>query len=212
VTITGTGFVAGATVSLSGAGITVSNVSVGSATQLTATLTIATAAALGARDVTVTNSGGASATLTGGFTVTSAPPPATLSLVYNGKVRDRVGQGNTALGADGAIDGTLTAMLSASGGRTITALRLDSSAPGNWDTSSSTAYWALGVATSLDGVLLNASATMAVNFAVPDGGSFVVFASDYGAAPGVAFVSGTTLTLTATFADGSTAAASTTAP
>ena len=211
VTINGSGFVAGATVSV-GAGITVSNVSVGSAAQITATLTIATGAALGARDVTVTNAGGASATLTGGFTVASAAAPATLSLVYNGKVRDRVGQGNTALGADGAMDGTLTATLSASGGRTITALRLDSSAPGNWDTSSGTAYWALGVATSLDGVLLNASASMAVNFAVADGGSFVVFASDYGAAPGVAFVSGTTLTLTATFADGSTAAASTTAP
>jgi len=187
-------------------------VSVGSAAQITATLTIATGAALGARDVTVTNSGGASATLTGGFTVASAAAPATLSLIYNGKVRDRVGQGNTALGADGAMDGTLTATLSASGGRTITALRLDSSAPGNWDTNSGTVYWVLGVAPTLDGALLNAAGTAAVNFPVADGGSFAVFASDYGASPGVAFVSGTTLTLTATFSDASTATASTTVP
>src|SRR5438270_5370845 len=45
--------------------------------------------------------------------VTSASA-ATLSLAYNGKLRDRVGQGNTALGADGAMDGTLTATLSRS--------------------------------------------------------------------------------------------------
>jgi len=41
-----------------GAGITVSNVSVGP-TQITATLAIAAGAAPGARDVTVTNPGGA---------------------------------------------------------------------------------------------------------------------------------------------------------
>src|SRR5438876_350275 len=75
---------------------------------MTATLAIAAGAAAGARDVTVTNPGGGSVTLTGGFTVTSASA-ATLSLAYNGKLRDRVGQGNTALGADGALDGTLTA-------------------------------------------------------------------------------------------------------
>jgi subtilisin family serine protease len=208
VTITGSGFAAGATVSLSGVGITASNVSVGSATQLTATLTIASGAALGARDVTVTNSGGGAGTLAGGFTVASAAP-ATLTLAYNGKLRDRVGQGNTALAPDGALDGTLTATLSASGGRTVTALRLDSNAPGTWDTSSATAFWVLGVAATLDGALLNASGTMAVNFPVADGGSFVVFASDY---QGIEFLSGQTLTLTATFSDGSTATAVTTVP
>ena len=77
VTVMGTGFVAGATVSV-GTGITVSNVNVGSATQLTATLTIASGAAPGARDVTVTNSSGGSGTLTGGFTV-SPPSPVTLT-------------------------------------------------------------------------------------------------------------------------------------
>ncbi|MDO8479283.1 MAG: hypothetical protein Q7W02_24455 [Candidatus Rokubacteria bacterium] len=130
--------------------------------------------------------------------------PAKLTLAYNGKLRDRVGQGNTALGADGALDGTLTATLSAPGGRRVTGLRLDSNAPGTWDTSSGSGYWVLAVAPTLDGAVLNAPGTMAVNFPVADGGSFVLFASDYQAAE---FLPGRTLTLTATFADGSTATA-----
>jgi hypothetical protein len=48
-----------------------------------------------------------------------------------------------------------------------------------------------------------------VNFPVVDGGSFVVFAADYQASE---FLPGRTLTLTATFADGSTAMAVTTVP
>jgi hypothetical protein len=211
VTITGSGFAAGATLSV-GAGITVSNVSVGSATQLTATLAIASGATLGARDVTITNSGGGNVTLTGGFTVVSATSAA-LTLAYNGKLRDRVGQGETALGPDGTPDATLTATLSASGGRTVTGLRLDSnwaSAPGIWLTSSpGTTHWVLAVAPTLDGAVLNAPGTLAVNFPVTDGGSFVVFAADY---QGSEFLPGRTLTLTATFADGSTATASTTVP
>jgi hypothetical protein len=207
VTIAGSGFVTGATVSV-GAGIIVSNVAVGAPTQVTATLAIAAGAALGARDVTVTNPGGGSGTLAGGFTVTSASA-ATLSLAYNGKLRDRVGPGNTALGADGTLDGTLTATLSAPGGRTVTGLRLDSSQPGTWDTDGATGYWVLGVASSLDGALLNAVGTMAVNFAVANGGSFVLFASDY---QGTEFLSGNTLTLTATFSDGTSATAVIAAP
>jgi len=62
---------------------------------------------------------------------------------------------------------------------------------------------------TLDGALLNAAGTMAVNFPVADGGSFVVFASDYLDSE---FLSGNTLTLTATFSDGSTATAVTTVP
>ncbi len=34
-----------------------------------------------------------------------ARDPATLAVAYNGKVRDRVGQGDTALAPDGALDG-----------------------------------------------------------------------------------------------------------
>src|SRR5437870_13560998 len=79
-----------------------------------------------------------------------------------------------------------------------------SDAPGTRDTSSGTMYWVLAVAPTLDGALLNASGTMGVNFPVADGGTFVVFASDYLERE---FVRGRRLTLTATFADGSTAAA-----
>src|SRR5215468_1345163 len=68
VTITGTGFVNGATVS-AGAGITVSNVAVVSPTQLTANFAIANTAALGARNVRVTLPSGDIATLSQGFTV-----------------------------------------------------------------------------------------------------------------------------------------------
>src|SRR6267142_4155797 len=56
-------------------------------------------------------------TATAVTTVSAAP--ATLTLAFNGKLRDRVGQGSTALAGDGALDGTLTATLSASGGRTV---------------------------------------------------------------------------------------------
>ena len=75
VTLTGTNFVAGATVAVSGAGITVSATTVVSATQITATFTIAAGAATGARNVTVTTSGGTSAAVT--FTVNQAPPTLT---------------------------------------------------------------------------------------------------------------------------------------
>jgi len=144
--------------------------------------------------------------MVGGSTV-SAAASATLTVAFNGQLRDRVGQGNVAVGADGALDGTLTATLSAPGGRTVTGLRLDSSAPGTWDTTSESIFWALGTATTLDGPLLNAPGTMAVNFPVTDGGSFVIFASD---AQGIEFLPGRTLTLVASFSDGSTASATTT--
>jgi hypothetical protein len=154
------------------------------------------------------------ATFSDGSTATAVTTvPAKLTLTYNGMLRDRVGQGETALGPDGTPDGTLTVTLSASGGRTVTALRLEGDyapAPGLWLTNSpGTTHYVLGVAPALDGALLNAPGTMAVNFAVPDGGSFVLFAADW---QSTGFQSGRTLTLTATFADGSTVTAVTTVP
>ncbi|HEY3065602.1 MAG TPA: galactose oxidase-like domain-containing protein, partial [Methylomirabilota bacterium] len=145
----------------------------------------------------------------GGAAVRPVPPatPAALSLVYNGKVRDRVGQGNLALGPDGVVDGTLTATLAAAGGRTITRLDLRTSTGGIWETDGANVNWALGMATTLDSPLLNNPSTMAVNAQVADGGSFVVFAADF---QNSLFPSGTTLTLTATFADGSGTSATTT--
>ncbi|MCX6009282.1 MAG: VCBS repeat-containing protein [Chloroflexi bacterium] len=73
VTVTGTNFT-GATAVSFGAGITVNSFTVNSATQITANITIDAGAAPGARDVSVTTPGG-TGTLTGGFTVTAAPPP-----------------------------------------------------------------------------------------------------------------------------------------
>ncbi len=67
VTLTGMAFVAGATVSVSGSGITVSNVVVASATSITAKFDISASAATGARDVSVTTSGGTSGTVS--FTI-----------------------------------------------------------------------------------------------------------------------------------------------
>src|SRR2546428_7141540 len=74
------------------------------------------------------NPGGGSVTLTGGFTVTSASA-ATLSLAYNGKLRDRVGQGNTALGAVGGLHGTLPATISAPVRPSASKQQLDSTQP-----------------------------------------------------------------------------------
>ena len=158
------------------------------------------------------------ATLAGGVTATArttipgaaaAPPQPRLTLAFNGKLRDRVGRGSTALGADDALDGTLTLTVSGGAGRTLTAVRMQTSAGGSWDTTSATGFWALGVARGPDGALLNQTGTMAVR--VPLGGdeSFTLFGADN---RGRRFVPGRTLTVTATFAGGATATATTTVP
>ena len=82
VTINGTGFVAGSTVSLNLTGVTASNVSFVSANQMTATLTVAAGAAIGARDLTVKNPNGGTGTLAGAFSVT-APVVAITSVTPN---------------------------------------------------------------------------------------------------------------------------------
>jgi len=206
VTIDGSGFVSGATVG-AGAGITVSNVAFVSSTRLTASFAIDGAAASGAREVSVTNSNGNGGSLPNAFTV-SVPAPATLTLVFSGRLRDKVGGGDTALAGDGAADGTMTLTLGAAGGKTVTALQLSNGIGGVWDTTAPNAAWVLGVATSPDGALLNNPTTTAINQAVPDGGSLTLFASDYNAGQG--FATGRTLTVTATFSDGTSAQATTT--
>ena len=71
VTISGTGFVTGATVAVSGTGVTVSAVAVVNSTTITATFTISSSAALNQRNVTVTDSlGTTTPPNTGTFTVT----------------------------------------------------------------------------------------------------------------------------------------------
>ena len=79
VTLTGTNFVVGATtVAVSGAGVTVNNVVVGSSTSLTANFVLDPAAAAGARSVTVTTAAGTSGAQT--FTVNLPPGPGTPTL------------------------------------------------------------------------------------------------------------------------------------
>src|SRR5213080_4723242 len=204
VTVTGTNFQAGASASF-GAGITVSSTTVASSTQLSVALAIGATAAMGARDVTVSNPDGQTVVLTGGFTIPRPPP--TLGLAFLGKLRDKVGQGNTAFSADSAFDGSFRVTVQAgSGARTVTRLELRSSG-GVWDTDPATAHWALGAAGSLDGGLLNAG-TGTVSFGVADGGTFFVFAAD----PSSVFTSGASFTLTANFADGTSATATSILP
>ncbi len=85
VIIAGSNFQSGATCSF-GAGITVNSCTLGSTTQLTANITISSTAALGSRNVTVTNPDTQSSTLTNGFSATSsgpAPPPSVNSVNPN---------------------------------------------------------------------------------------------------------------------------------
>src|SRR5207247_7981540 len=152
-------------------------------------------AAMGARDVAVSNPDGQTVVLTGGFTVT--PPPPTLGLAFLGKLRDKVGQGNGAFSADSARDGSFRVTVGAgSGARAVTRLELRRASGGVWDTDPATANWALGAAASLDGALLN-TGTGTVSFGVADGGEFFVFASDFGPA---AFTTGASFSLTVTLA------------
>jgi hypothetical protein len=133
------------------------------------------------------------------FTVTTGAP--TLTLAYNGMLRDRVGQCELCLNPDGVLDGVFTVTLNAgSGNRTVTQLQLTNSAGGVWDTIAPNGFWSLGAATGLDSQLLNNPANDSVNFAVTAGSSFNLFAADY---QNRMYVNGTVFTLAATFADGS---------
>lgn len=64
--LTGTNFVAGASASFSGAGITVNSTTVDSATQATVSVTLDAVAATGAREITWNNNDGSSAGVTHG--------------------------------------------------------------------------------------------------------------------------------------------------
>ncbi len=79
VTLAGTNFIAGATVGVTGSGITVSNVAVVSGTQITATLTLAASATSGASSISVTTTGGTSNTVA--FTVNAANGLPTLTSI-----------------------------------------------------------------------------------------------------------------------------------
>jgi hypothetical protein len=71
--VTGTGFVAGATVEFSGTGVTVNSVTFVSSTNLTVVVSVLLTATVGARDVRVVNPDFGTGTRVGGLTITAAP-------------------------------------------------------------------------------------------------------------------------------------------
>src|SRR2546428_13774283 len=94
--------------------------------------------------------------------------------------RDKVGQGNGAFSADGALDGSFRVTVGVgSGARTVTRLELRRASGGAWDTDPATANWALGAAGGLDRALLHAR-TGTGSLRVGDRREFFVFASALG--------------------------------
>jgi hypothetical protein len=96
VTLTGTGFAentnagcqtGAVVVSVSGSGITVGTVTVGSDTSLTANFTIASDAVPGNRNVTVANDGGSSAPVPFAVSIPATPPPTLTSISPSSGVR-----------------------------------------------------------------------------------------------------------------------------
>ena len=79
VTIQGAGFQPGATVRLSGAGVTVGAANVLDASTITVPVTVGGSSALGARDIVVTNPDTGTATCSGCFTVNPKPTIGTLT-------------------------------------------------------------------------------------------------------------------------------------
>lgn len=141
-------------------------------------------------------------------TITSNQTAPTLTLSYAGKLRDRVGQGPSALDGDGMLDGVFTVTLQpGNGSRTVTALELNSNSGGYWATASARPFWIIGAAGALDEQLNNLP-NGAVSFTLAEGGSFFIFASDYN---DILFRPGTRFTLTVHFSAGSAATASTVA-
>lgn len=85
-TISGTGFVSGATLKVGGAAAL--SVSVVSATEITA---VTPAGTVGSKDVVLTNPDGPSATLSGGFTYNAPPPPPPLPAPTISEVKPNTG-------------------------------------------------------------------------------------------------------------------------
>jgi Bacterial Ig domain/Divergent InlB B-repeat domain len=141
---------------------------------------------------------------------TSTGPAPAIALAFAGRVRDRVGESGSAPAPDGVLDGTFTLTLApGSGARTISRLELrrhnsPDAWPDVWDTVPSSAFWTLGVARSPDGQLLNGGS--GINVPLAAGASLTLFAADV---EGL-FAPGSSFTITASFADASTASANTT--
>ncbi|MCD6024373.1 MAG: transporter, partial [Fibrobacteria bacterium] len=103
-TVTGTGFNSGATVSFSGTGITVNSVTFNSSTSLTVNVTVAPSVTLSARDLVITNAEGGEVTGSDAFTVNAAP-------AFTSIVSASLGQGATSQNLEvvgtGFVDGVV---------------------------------------------------------------------------------------------------------
>jgi len=123
---------------------------------------------------------------------------------------DRVGQANQFQGPDGHPDAVFTVTLPAGG--TVISLRLDSSYGGIWDTIVN-GFWTLGVSETLGSALYNA-ANDSVNFVVPVGGAFKIYASEWfldtTTFPNGLFRPGATFILTVGLSNGTTFTVNTT--
>jgi hypothetical protein len=111
VTLTGAGLTGATGISVSGSGVTASNI-VATNTTVTALLTIAGNAVLGARNVAVTTPGGTSGPVP--FTIVAPPPPTLTAIAPNIGFRNTsvpvtlTGTNFTALGITAAVSGTGT--------------------------------------------------------------------------------------------------------
>src|SRR5215468_4352615 len=108
-----------------------------------------------------------------GLGETVVEPP--LSIGWEGKIRDRVGQTKLALAPDGALDGAVIVRVRAEGDHTVVGLRLESypqgggTPVGTWDTDVNSTYFVLGASAALDDPLLNDTANSSVTFPVTYG-------------------------------------------
>lgn len=139
---------------------------------------------------------------------TIPPPPApdlppVPTLAFLGTSADKVGQGSIAFAPDGLPDGVFR-LTFGDGGKTLTALKLETPS-GTWDTDGATPFWALGVS-----ALESSDLLPELGFTPQAGGVLYLYAADIAGTN--YFASGKTLTLTITWADGTTETAAVTIP
>lgn len=207
-------FVTGATVFWDGAPRTTTFVTGVGGQQCTITVPASDVVLAGAHLITATNPG-SSVSNTLQFNVQA--PVATMTMTYDGKLRDRVSQGaNADPVPDGHIDAVFTVTVGSMAGRSLTQLTLTSpqTLPVvgplllTWITVADHTHNPLGVGLSLDGPLLNNLTTRAINFAPADGSSFKIFATDDLVLLGYDdFLPGSVFTLTGVLSDGSSVVA-----
>jgi hypothetical protein len=202
VTIAGMGFLSGVAVTIGGTPAT--NISVGSATSITATTP---AGALGAADVVVTNTDGQSATLSGGFTYVNPAPTVSSISPNSGPV-----SGGTSVTITGT--GFATSATVSLGGTAATGVTVVSATSITATTASSAAGPVSVVVTNTDGqggtlasgfTYLNPAPTVSSispNSGLITGGTSVTIT-------GAGFLAGATVTVGGTAATGVTVASAT---